>query len=629
MLEADRQRIRSELSSKTKEELVDLLMKEVLENDALKAREAENEKVFTRMSKDYAREKERSTRLEKENRVLKEQNAHLAGIRDLQAKNLFGRSTEKAGTISGEEAPCDPLSEDMGRNTPSGDEAEEDAASSNKGILSSGQCGNARSGRPSGGKKRSGRKSPDLSHLPHHTTYDFSAEDIDSLNREYGEGNWVIKLWRHHVKVERLRPLTYVEETYEPIIAHGDQNDLVALPYPEDILPGSILSNSLAASLMYGKFGMGLPFQRQIRDMETDGLYLTEQKVTFWAGILASRYLKPVYEFMTRLLKSRPYNQCDETTELVLRDGRAAGSRSFIWVHVTSEFDESPAVVVFCYEKTRAAQHLRDFYGTGSLMRVLTCDAYSAYQTYEKEMDGSLIVTGCWMHLRRRFFNALTLASNKGVGREQTNGLPESKALELIGEIYREEGQLKTLTAGERLKQRQKKILPLVDRYFEFVHSFDMEDPSLSERFRDALGYSLNQECYLRRFLDDGEIPIDNGFTERRIRPFAVGRRNWLFNCTPKGAEAAMMYYTVIETAKLNGANPYIYLKFLFEEMPRQAPFFADSRALMDVMPWSGKYRQYEKEDFASTVEKYLPPDDERPASPGKVGKKARKHTAA
>lgn len=630
MLEAERQRIYSELSSKTREELLDLLMKEVLDNDALKARESENEKVFTRMAKDYALEKERSARLEKEIRLLKEQNAHLTGIRDLQAKDLFGRSTEKADALSRGETQDNPLSEDACGDALSGSQtAGGKAPSPERNSSGSGHSGCARSGSHRGGKGRPGRKAPDLSRLPHHTTYDFNADTIDEMDRRYGKGNWTIRFWRCHKKVERLRPVTYVEETFEPIIVHGDGNDLTALPYPPALLPGSLLTASLGTSLMYGKFGMGVPFARQIKDLETDGLYLTEQTVTNWAEMLAFRYLEPVSDFMTLFLKSRPHNQCDETTELVIRDGRGAGSKSFIWVHVTSELDEGPAAVVFCYEKTRAAQHLRDFYGPDSLVRVITCDAYCAYQTFEKEMDGRLTVTGCWMHLRRRFYNALTLADTKGLSREQIDSLPESRAIALIAAIYKEEGRLKTLTITQRLKQRRRKVRPLVNRFFEFIHSFDQKDPSISERLRDALGYALNQESYLRRFLDDGEIPIDNGFTERRIRPFAVGRRNWLFNCTTNGAKAAMMYYTVIETARLNGANPYIYLQFLFEEMPKQAPFFDDRKALWDVMPWSGKYRQYENDELARTVDRYLPPDDEKPVAPKKVGKKKRKSAVA
>lgn len=622
MLEAQRQQIYSELSSKSKEELLDLLMKEIMENDTMKARLSENQKVFTQIAKDFAREKDKAARLEKENVFLKQQNEHLTGINSLRAKDLYGRSTEKSKGLSGEEIPDDPLSEDVSPQEPaeSGTPGSGNTASSHSGT------GAGHHGKRSSGKHgRPGRRPIDLSKLPHHVIYDFDAGRIEKLDRQYGEGNWRIPFWRHHDKVERTRPITYVETTYEPVIAYGPLNELAALPYPDDLLPGSILSNSLAVSLMYGKFALALPFARQIKDLETDGLYLTEQTVTFWAQKLAFDYLAPVSDYMSLCLKGRVYNQCDETTELVIRDGRAAGTKSFVWVHVTSELDEGPAIAVFCYEKSRAAQHLRDFYGEHSLVRFITCDGFSAYPAYAKEkaeQGETLTISNCFMHARRKYVESLAVINKKGLSQEQIGNLPESKALKMIGAIFTADARLKTLTAAERLKQRQKSVRPLVDEYFDFVHSFDLADSSLREKLRIALRYSVNLEQNLRVFLTDGRIPLDDGFTERIIRVFAEGRRAWLFNCTPKGAKAAMIYYTLIETARLNGANPYIYLQYLFEIMPKQAPFFADKKALRAAMPWSKKYRLYEKEELGRTMERYIPPDDEKPRSPRKVGKR-------
>lgn len=611
MLEAERQQILSELASCTKDQLLELLVTKIDENQTLKAHAADNEKVYQQMALDYAAMKDENAGLKEENTFFKQQNEHLTSIAGLQAKALFGRSSEKSADIRNEDIPDDPVSEDASEIDLSGSNTQESA-----GQTDSYGSGRKHGSTTSGRHGRRGRRPIDLSKLPHRDKYDLDAARIAELNAKYGEGNWRVVFWRWHNKVERLRPLTYVETTYEPVIAHGSTGELEALPYPTDILPGSILSNSLAVSFMYGKFGMGLPFKRQIKDLETDGLFLTEQTVTFWAQKLAEDYLNPVRDYMILCLKGRPYNQCDETTQTVICDGRSAGSKSYIWVHVTSELDEKPPIVVFCYEKTRSAQHLRDFYGKHSRVRVITCDAYSAYQTYEKELGGNLLVTGCLMHARRRFANALALVNTKGMSQKQIDALPESRGLALIAAIYHEEGRLKSLTASERLRQRQEKVLPLVNRYFDFVHSFNQDDPALSEKLRDALAYSINQEPRLRQFLNDGTIPCDDGFTERRIRPYAVGRRSWLFNFTPSGAEAAMTYYTLIETARLNGANPYIYLTYLLEKMPELVPFRTDQKHMRDMMPWSRAYRQYEKAELGRTMERYLPDSDVKPASP-------------
>lgn len=632
MLEAERQQIYAELSSKSKEELLELLMIKIIENDSMKARDAENEKVFHEMAAEYALGREKIARLEKENRVLKEQNEHLTSIRKLQEKDLFGRSTEKSKDLFGEEAvPSDPLSEDAQESGAGSSKNQESSNDNTEPDRSSSSANAGKENKPSANKGKRGRKPANLSGMPFRSVYDFNTGTIDAMNQKFGEGCWNIKFWRYRDHVKRPRAVSYVERIYEPVIGYG-QDQLYAVPFPDSLLPGSILSRSLAASLTYGKFGMGLPFERQIKDLETDGLFLTEQTVTGWAVKLAELYLNPVKDHMASCLKARPYTQCDETTEQILRDGRPAGSKSFIWVHVTSELDGGPAIAVYCYEPGRSAEHLRKFFGKHSRVRVITCDAYCAYQTYEKERAEAarngetlvLIVTGCWMHARRRWANSLALISKKKLGREQIDNLPESKALKLIGAIYDADNRLKTLTIAERYKQRQKVVLPLVNAYFEFVHSFDLNDPSLSEKLRDAIGYSINQEVYLRRFLTDGNIPVDDGFTERCIRPFATGRRSWLFNCTIKGAEAAMTYYTLIETARLNGANPYIYLQYLFEEAPKLAPFFSDRKAMRNLMPWSASYQQYEKDELAKTADQLIPKDIEKPASPKRTNWKKR-----
>lgn len=632
MLEAGIQQIRSEFSTLTREELLELLVTTTVQKRTLEAGQAENEKVCREMAILYDKEKKRVEKLEAENRELRKQNEHLTSLEALRTKALFGRSTEKSGDLFRMNAPEeDPLAEEepadgsisarQGAAGGNPEEQKKDAQHVHPHRASSGDR------RDSGQHGRPGRRPVDLSRLPHRTVYDL---DVQELNSKYGEGNWTIKFWRHHDKVERTRPLTFVQRTYEPVIAAGNERDstydLIALPYPDDILPGSCLSLSLAVSLLYGKYAMAVPFQRQIRDLQADGLFLTEQTVTSWAQKLESVYLRPVAEFMVLCLKARPYQQCDETTHLVIRDGRPVGSRSYIWVHLTSEMDEGPAIAVFCYEKTRAAQHLRNFFGAHSRVRFITCDAYTAYRTFEKEQCGRVAVAGCMMHARRRWAEALSLVDRKKLTEEQIGSLPESRALALIGAIYMAEGRLKTLTPCERLKQRRKRVLPLVNRYFSFVRSIDTADPAVGERVRDAVTYSLNQEKYLRRFLEDGRIPPDDGFTERQIRSYAVGRRSWLFSCTPAGAACSMTYYTLIETARLNNAQPYVYLKYVFEQMIQLGPFCRDKKKLQNLMPWSAEYRRYEKTELDDTAARYLPPDDIMPASPKM--KSRRKRTA-
>ena len=142
-----------------------------------------------------------------------------------------------------------------------------------------------------------------------------------------------------------------------------------------------------------------------------------------------------------------------------------------------------------------------------------------------------------------------------------------------------------------------KKIKPLIDELFSYIHELNDSDKVFPDRLKQAIGYAINQETYLRRFLEDGNIPIDKGAAERAIRSFSVGRVNWLFADTPLGAEVNSMMYTIVETAKANGANPYLYIKYILEKMPAlmDAKYNVKDKASLDVMlPWSREYREYE-----------------------------------
>ena len=163
------------------------------------------------------------------------------------------------------------------------------------------------------------------------------------------------------------------------------------------------------------------------------------------------------------------------------------------------------------------------------------------------------------MHVRRRYAEALEIIRLNKLKKEQIDALPEKQALVLIGKIYNIEGELKSLSAEDRLSRRQAEVKPIVDEFYQFIESLDISDPAMSEKMKDAVSYSLNQKEMVCRFLEDGRIPCDNGFCENSIRIYAQGRRNWLFANTPRGANAIMTIYSLIETARKNEANPLVY----------------------------------------------------------------------
>ena len=251
-------------------------------------------------------------------------------------------------------------------------------------------------------------------------------------------------------------------------------------------------------------------------DFLRSGVPLSRQTITNWINRFSNDLLVTVADHMALLLVLRKYNQCDETPYLVIRDGRKAGTKSFMWVHTTSELDSGNPIIVYRFELTRATNHLRRFYGDTGFSGTITSDAYCSYDTLEKEYP-DIHGSGCLMHVRRRFFYASLLIRIKGKTPEVFQNLPEIKALALIDEIIDADRPLKALPSVERLRIRQSEVKKKADAFFDYIKTLDADDPSYSEKLRDAIQYALNQETKIRRFLDDPMIPADNGFAERCI----------------------------------------------------------------------------------------------------------------
>ena len=554
------------------------------------------------MSVQYQKMKEELSAVKQENEFLKNENLRLTEQLSLRKRDLFGSPTEKTDAIlekalSGEEDE-DPLQDE--------ELPEKEPVDRNKLKQLLGE-------KKHRGKKEKGKREADLSKLPHRTEFFL---DIDELNRLYGEGNWSIAHWTEYRTIESVRAMKYLKSVFVPVVSAGVEYEMVRVPHEEKLLRGSLVSSSLLADIMYNKIVLSLPYYRIEADLERDGVTLSRVNMARWCIRFALGLFGPVYDYMSFLLLLRGFGQSDETTLQVINDGRPASSVSYFWIHTTSELDEGYPIVVFSYELTRNTQHLRDFYLANGFSGFLTSDAYVSYGLLEKESNGAITSCGCFMHARRRFVVALLVMDLRNMTLQQIRELPEFKAQTLIDEIYQADEPLKKVSLEERARRLEKEVLPPVDRFFEFMHELDEAwDPSYSTRFRDAVNYALNNETQLRMFLSDPRIPIDNGFAERNIRPYAVGRRNWLFCYSVEGAEALAILYTLAETAKACGAHPYYYYKYLLEEMPKHMDGKSTDRSyLEEMMPWSDIYRRYEARQKAETVrfyadtEQVLPP---------------------
>ena len=423
--------------------------------------------------------------------------------------------------------------------------------------------------------KRKGKKEADLSGLPVRRIDHYLSEE--ELEAEFGVRGWkqlpdAISRKYHFVpaKVE-------VEEHHIGVYASKTDEHMVKADHPKALLHGSLVSPSLGAAIINGKYVNAVPLYRLEQEFQRYGLQITRQNMANWCIRLAEEYLSVLYDHLHKVLYSYHVIQADETPVLVNHDGRKAGSKSWMWVYRSGHLYQDRQIVLYEYQQTRNASHPREF--LKGYDGICVTDGYQVYHTLEKELE-ELTIAGCWVHCRRRFDEALKLVP-KSYQKESNAFL----LMKQIQAIYREEGKLNDLSSDERLKQRQVVIKPLVDAFFTYLKTINV---SKKDKFGDAIGYALNQEKYLRVFLTDGDVPIDNNASERAIRGFCIGKKNWQMIDTINGAKSSAIIYSIVETAKADNLKPFDYVQYLLEEIPKHMND-RDCSFLENLLPWSEK----------------------------------------
>ena len=423
--------------------------------------------------------------------------------------------------------------------------------------------------------KRKGKKEADLSGLPVRRIDHYLSEE--ELEAEFGVRGWkqlpdAISRKYHFVPAK-----AEVEEHHIGVYASKTDEHMVKADHPKALLHGSLVSPSLGAAIINGKYVNAVPLYRLEQEFQRYGLQITRQNMANWCIRLAEEYLSILYDYLHKELYFYHVIQADETPVLVNHDGRKAGSKSWMWVYRSGHLYQKRQIVLYEYQQTRNASHPREF--LKGYDGICVTDGYQVYHTLEKELE-ELTIAGCWVHCRRRFDEALKLVP-KSCQKESNAFL----LMKQIQAIYREEGKLKDLSSDERLKQRQAVIKPLVDAFFAYLKTINV---SKKDKFGDAVGYALNQEKYLRVFLTDGDVPIDNNASERAIRGFCIGKKNWQMIDTIHGSKSSAIIYSIVETAKANNLKPFDYVQHLLEEIPKHMND-KDCSFLEDLLPWSGK----------------------------------------
>ena len=424
-------------------------------------------------------------------------------------------------------------------------------------------------------KKKQGKRKEDLDGIPvvvvEHSMTDGELED------KFGKDGWK-QLPDEVCRRYRFTPAKIeVEEHHVKVYAGKETEEVIKAPHPQALLRGSLVSPSLEAAVINAKYVNAVPLYRQEQEFERYGLHISRQNMANWTIQCADRYLAALYDYLHEKLYGYHVLQADETPVLVNKDGRPAGSKSYMWVYRTGRMYTERQIVLYEYRKTRNASHPREF--LKDFNGVCVTDGYQVYHTIEGERE-DLRIAGCWSHARRRFDEAA-----KALPKQKQKDSRAYLALTMIQAIYQEEKQLKDLPAGERKDRRQLSVKPMVEAYFTWVRENLPKVPPKSKTW-EGFHYSLNQEKYLKVFLDDGEVPMDNNAAEQSIRGFCIGKKNWVMIDTIAGAKASAIIYSIAETAKANNLKPYDYFEYLLTEIPKHLDD-TDRSFLDDLLPWS------------------------------------------
>lgn len=434
--------------------------------------------------------------------------------------------------------------------------------------------------------KKKGQRKEDMESYPQEEI----PHDVpkDRLDETFGEGCY--KSMPDEICWQlRFEPAKWVAEKHVIKVYVGTdglhQDEFLRGDHPDTLFKGSVATPSLEAAIINAKYVNSNPLERICRDFQANGLNLSKQTISNWTVWTAERYLLSIYKFMIIRQLQEHVNQCDETPVEVIHDDRPAGSQSYMWVHLTGELCSGPKIIVYEYQKTRHSDHPKEYYR--DFRGVLMTDGLEQYHKLARESKG-ITNANCLAHARRHFTNAI-----KAIGKGNQEAVKSSvayKALMRIATIYKLEGALKDFSPEERLKERQASIKPLVEEFFAWVKKQAAGGAVLPKsETAKGLTYCINQEEYLKVFLTDGEVPIDNSASERALRNFTIGRKNWVTINTIRGAQASAVIYSITETARANGLNVYYYIRHLLTELMKlkDADGNIDQTKLEPLMPWS------------------------------------------
>lgn len=346
---------------------------------------------------------------------------------------------------------------------------------------------------------------------------------------------------------------------------------IIKAEMPKPVIPGSFASPSMIAYITNRKYNEAITLYRQEQQFINFGIDISRQNLFNWI-IRSSHWLKVIYDSLhSRLLKEN-FLHADETTLQVIDEkDKSPGGKSYMWLYATGKY--APQIFLYEYQPSRAGKHpknfLKDFKG------YLQTDGYQAYKNVE-----DVTLMGCFAHARRGFTDELKALpknadTSKAIAEEGRN---------YCNQLFSLERKFTDLTAAERHIKRLEHSKPVLEAFLSWLNDYKPKVLPKSNLGK-AVNYCLNQWSKLEAFLQNGEIELSNNRAERAIKPFVIGRKNWLFSKSPHGATASAVIYSIVETSKANRLNPFYYLEYLFEKLPNID--ITDQNQIDQLLPWS------------------------------------------
>ena len=370
----------------------------------------------------------------------------------------------------------------------------------------------------------------------------------------------------------KVKVIEYVSLHYGcPACKQTDEPYIVKAKVPAALMKHSLASASSVAWVMYQKYANALPLKRQEKDWKQYGAELSRTTLANWIIHCSKNYFRPLYDYFHRELLKRSFAMADETRIQVLNEpDRRAETQSFMWLFRSGE-DGLPPIILYQYTETRNGDHASDF--LNGFVGYLATDGYQGYN----KVPG-IKRCSCWAHIRRYFIDAIPK------GKQYDYSQPAVQGVQYCDRLFRIEDYINSKYPDDYEKRKQlrlEKEKPILEAFWSWLESLR---PVVNSRMYKAVNYVKNRKATAETYLEDGRCSFTNNLSENAIRPFTVGRKNWLFSKSQAGAEASAIVYSIVEMAKAYDLNIYGYLKFVLAHRPDES--WTDEQ-LATIAPWS------------------------------------------